>query len=50
MRFAQRLADKVLFLHEGRAAFFGPLKDFLRSSDPVIRQFLELDAYVLPAY
>jgi phospholipid/cholesterol/gamma-HCH transport system ATP-binding protein len=50
MRFAQRLADKVLFLHEGRAAFFGPLKDFLRSPDPVIRQFLELDAYVLPAY
>jgi phospholipid/cholesterol/gamma-HCH transport system ATP-binding protein len=48
MRFAQRLADKVLFLHEGRAAFFGSLKDFLASTDPVIRQFLELDAYVLP--
>lgn len=49
MRFAERLADTVLFLHEGRAAFFGPLKDFLVSSDPHIQQFLTLDAYVLPS-
>ena len=25
MRFAERLADSVLFLHDGKAAFFGPL-------------------------
>jgi phospholipid/cholesterol/gamma-HCH transport system ATP-binding protein len=49
MRFAERLADTVLFLHEGRAAFFGPLKDFLTSPDPNIQQFLTLDAYVLPS-
>src|SRR5258708_35959088 len=49
MRFAERLADTVLFLHEGRAAFFGPLKDFLASPDPNIQQFLTLDAYVLPS-
>lgn len=49
MRFAERLADTVLFLHEGRAAFFGPLKDFLASPDPHIQQFLTLDAYVLPS-
>lgn len=48
MRFAQRLADTVLFLHQGRAHFFGPLKDFLASEDPDIRQFLVLDAYELP--
>ena len=48
MRFAERLADNVLFLHEGRAAFFGPLKQFLQSPDPNIQQFLALDAYVLP--
>lgn len=48
MRFAQRLADIVLFLHQGRAHFFGPLKDFLTSQDPDIRQFLLLDAYQLP--
>jgi phospholipid/cholesterol/gamma-HCH transport system ATP-binding protein len=49
MRFAERLADSVLFLHEGRAAFFGPLKDFLASPDPNIQQFLTLDAYVVPS-
>ena len=48
MRFAERLADTVLFLHQGQAAFFGPLADFLRSSDPQIQQFLTLDAYVVP--
>jgi phospholipid/cholesterol/gamma-HCH transport system ATP-binding protein len=48
MRFAQRLADIVLFLHQGRAHFFGPLRDFLASKDPDIRQFLVLDAYQLP--
>ena len=48
MRFAQRLADTVLFLHQGRAHFFGPLKDFLASGDSDIRQFLVLDAYELP--
>jgi phospholipid/cholesterol/gamma-HCH transport system ATP-binding protein len=48
MRFAERLADMVLFLHQGRALFFGPLKEFLASSDANIQQFLALDAYVLP--
>ena len=49
IRFAERLADLVLFLHQGRAQFFGPLKGFLASSDPHIQQFLALDAYVLPS-
>lgn len=49
MRFAERLADKVLFLHQGRAAYFGPLQGFLESNDPNIQQFLTLDAYVLPS-
>jgi len=49
MRFAERLADTVLFLHDGKAAFFGPLKAFLASPDPNIQQFLTLDAYELPS-
>jgi phospholipid/cholesterol/gamma-HCH transport system ATP-binding protein len=49
MRFAERLADQVLFLHQGRAQFFGPLRGFLASSDPHIAQFLALDAYLLPS-
>ena len=48
-RFAQMLADTVLFLHQGRARFFGPLKAFLASSDPHIREFLTLDAYLFPS-
>jgi phospholipid/cholesterol/gamma-HCH transport system ATP-binding protein len=48
MRFAERLADTILFLDQGKARFFGPLKDFMASTDPHIRQFLTLDAYLLP--
>lgn len=48
MRFAERLADQVLFLHQGRAQYFGPIQGFLSSTDPHIQQFLALDAYVLP--
>jgi phospholipid/cholesterol/gamma-HCH transport system ATP-binding protein len=49
MRFAERLADQVLFLDQGRARFFGPLQEFLASTDAHIQQFLTLDAYVLPS-
>jgi phospholipid/cholesterol/gamma-HCH transport system ATP-binding protein len=48
-RFAELLADSVLFLHQGRAQFFGPLQAFLASTDPHIREFLTLDAYLLPS-
>ncbi len=48
MRFAERLADRVLFLHQGRAEFFGTMEEMQRSSDEVLRQFLDLDALVLP--
>jgi phospholipid/cholesterol/gamma-HCH transport system ATP-binding protein len=47
-RFAQMLADTVLFLHQGRAQFFGPLNGFLASADPEIQMFLALDACVKP--
>lgn len=47
-RFARKLADTILFLHQGRALFFGPLEAFLASKDPDIQLFLTLDAYVLP--
>jgi phospholipid/cholesterol/gamma-HCH transport system ATP-binding protein len=49
MRIARRLADRVLFLDQGRARFFGPVQGFLASADPHIQQFLTLDAYVLPS-
>lgn len=49
MRFAERLADRVLFLDQGQARFFGPLAAFLKTQDPRIQQFLTLDAYTPPA-
>ena len=48
MRFAERLADTVLFLDQGKARYFGPLQGFIHSKDPDVQQFLTLDAYVLP--
>ncbi len=48
MRFAQRLADRVLFLHEGKARFFGTIDEMKASDDEILRQFLELDELVLP--
>ncbi len=48
MRFAEKLADTVLFLDQGKASYYGPLSGFLESNEPHIRQFLELDAYALP--
>jgi phospholipid/cholesterol/gamma-HCH transport system ATP-binding protein len=48
MRFAQKLADRVVFLHEGRARFFGTVEEMHASTDPVLQEFLALDALVLP--
>lgn len=48
MRFAQRLADRVLFLHQGKAHFFGTMEEMKSSSDEILRQFFNLDALVLP--
>lgn len=49
MRFAKKLADKVVFLHEGTARFFGTMEEMESSQDPTLQQFLSLDALVLPA-
>ncbi len=49
MRFAEKLADRVLFLHEGQARFLGTMEEMRGSSDSVLKEFLELDQLVLPA-
>lgn len=49
MRFAKKLADRVVFLHEGKARFFGTTDEMERSEDPVLREFLALDELTLPA-
>jgi phospholipid/cholesterol/gamma-HCH transport system ATP-binding protein len=43
---ARKLADSVVFLHEGRVAFFGPWHDFESSPDPFLRNFLLQDALI----
>lgn len=48
MRFAEKLADRVLFLHEGKAHFFGTLEEMQQSTDPVLRYFLQMDRVEVP--
>ena len=48
MRLAQKLADRVVFLHEGKAIFFGRLSEWERSDHPVLQEFLKLDELRLP--
>jgi phospholipid/cholesterol/gamma-HCH transport system ATP-binding protein len=43
MRLAEKLADRVVFLHEARVAFFGTVEEMRNSDQPIVRQFLELD-------
>src|SRR5947208_2819155 len=40
MRLAQKLADRVMFLHEGKAIYFGPLSGWEQSDHPVLQDFL----------
>jgi ABC-type transporter Mla maintaining outer membrane lipid asymmetry ATPase subunit MlaF len=44
----KRLADRVIFLHEGRVEFFGPWDELERSEDPFLRHFL-LEDELIPA-
>jgi phospholipid/cholesterol/gamma-HCH transport system ATP-binding protein len=48
MRFARKLADRVVFLHQGEACFFGTMEEIDRTEDPILKEFLALDALVLP--
>ena len=48
MRFAKKLADRLLFLHEGTARFFGTMAELEKSDDPILRDFMALDELVLP--
>jgi phospholipid/cholesterol/gamma-HCH transport system ATP-binding protein len=45
---AKKLADRVIFLQEGRVAFFGTWAELERSQDPFLRNFL-LEDELIPA-
>jgi phospholipid/cholesterol/gamma-HCH transport system ATP-binding protein len=44
----KKLADRVIFLHEGRVEFFGSWTELERSEDPFLRHFL-LEDELIPA-
>lgn len=48
MQIAEKLADRVLFLHEGKAEFFGSVQQLRQTTDPVLQEFLRLDERTLP--
>lgn len=43
MRLAKKLADRVVFLHEAKVIFFGTTAEMVRSREPIVKEFLELD-------
>jgi phospholipid/cholesterol/gamma-HCH transport system ATP-binding protein len=43
---AKRLADSVVFLHDGTVRFFGPWHDFENSDDPFLQHFLKEDELI----
>src|SRR5579863_8110390 len=49
MRLAKKLAERVMFLHEGKAIFFGPYTEMKKCGEPIIQEFLELDELKLEA-
>ena len=49
MRLAKKLADRLVFLHEAQAIFFGTYKEMEESRHPIIQEFLQLDELKLEA-
>src|SRR5229473_3114511 len=42
----RKVADRVVFLHEGKVIFFGATEDLETSAHPFIQEFLEMDRIV----
>jgi phospholipid/cholesterol/gamma-HCH transport system ATP-binding protein len=49
MRLAKKLGDRIVFLHEAKAIFFGTYDEMEKSAEPIIQEFLELDELKLEA-
>jgi phospholipid/cholesterol/gamma-HCH transport system ATP-binding protein len=47
MRLAKKLADRIVFLQEGKAIFFGTYPEMENCEEPIVREFLELDQLTL---
>ncbi|SRR5579871_1172551 len=44
MALARKVADRAVFLHDARAAYFGPISRIYQDGAPFIREFWDLDA------
>src|SRR6266568_6081925 len=49
MRLAKKLADRVVFLHEGKVIFFGTHPEMEKCDVPIVQEFLQLDQLDLGA-
>ncbi|MFI5072527.1 MAG: ABC transporter ATP-binding protein [Terriglobales bacterium] len=43
MRLAKKLANRIVFLHEGKVLFFGTYPEMEKSGEPIVKEFLEMD-------
>ena len=50
MSLAQKLGDRIVFLHDAKVTFFGTPEQMRQSSEPIVREFLELDSFKLADY
>ncbi len=50
MALAKKLADRLLFLHEARAIFFGTFDEMQKCNEPIVQEFLELDSLDFERY
>ena len=44
---AQKVADRVIFLHEGKKVFDGPPAEMKSSEIDIVREFMHLDSFEL---
>lgn len=44
MRLAKKLADRIVFLYESKVLFFGTYADMEKCDEPIVQEFLNLDA------
>jgi phospholipid/cholesterol/gamma-HCH transport system ATP-binding protein len=43
MRLAKKVADRIVFLYEAKAIFFGTYAELEKCGEPIVQEFLELD-------
>ena len=49
MRLAEKLGDRIVFLHEAKVLFFGTYPEMEKCTEPIVQEFLKLDEAGLKA-